>query len=252
MKKFILAIVVAIAAIYPNASLAANDSSKIISYVKSFNDQNNSSISAAWADPYIDIFSKSNEVICAELNKMLADKETAPIVMDMVSREFLSEPELNEVLLSFEEDGLKGVRFNIIDKAGVKSTFLFTIDDIRAYKSSENADYTMNKVVKDINGQNNPALTAAWEAPYLIMNIKIDDVGCAEMNKLLNNKETACELKNNILEQFLSTPKMTDTLLALEMTGLKGMRINLTDKVGAKTTFVYTIEDIHTYKDSKK
>ena len=53
MKKFILALVVAVAAVFPAASSAANDDSMMNIPVTAINIQDDSSISAAWDAPHL-------------------------------------------------------------------------------------------------------------------------------------------------------------------------------------------------------
>lgn len=54
----------------------------------------------------------------------------------MILEQFVSDPEMLEILVALEEVGLKGMRFNVTDSLNVKSTFLVTMADIRAYQSS--------------------------------------------------------------------------------------------------------------------
>ncbi|MGM9852557.1 MAG: hypothetical protein ACI30N_01120 [Muribaculaceae bacterium] len=136
MKKFILAIVVAIAAVFPVVSSAANDSSMMNLIVKAINDQKDPSINAAWKAPYLIMNVKLDTDGCTELNQLLADKSTESYVKDMILEQFVSDPEMLEILVALEEVGLKGMRFNVTDSLNVKSTFLVTMADIRAYQSS--------------------------------------------------------------------------------------------------------------------
>ena len=118
--------------------------------------------------------------------------------------------------------------------------------------SAQSGDDMMNMVVKAINDRNNPSVKAAWKAPYLIMNVKIDEAGCAEINQLLGDKEAASMLKNTLMDEFISDPEMIDIFLNLEKVGMKGLRFNITDKLGAKATLLMTMADFRAYKDSKK
>ena len=146
MKKFILAIIVTIAAVFPVASSADNDSIMMNWIVKILNEEKDPKFSAAWEAPYlimnfkIDKIEDEEDRAAVVLNLLLAHGETAPMVKDAMMEEFLNDPEMLELFMALEEVGLKGIRLNITDSLGAKATLLITMDDIRTYKASKEAE----------------------------------------------------------------------------------------------------------------
>lgn len=119
-----------------------------------------------------------------------------------------------------------------------------------ATNSAANDDM-MNMVVKIINDQNDPSVNAAWEAPYLIMNVKIAEDGCTEVNQLLADEKTAPMIKNMMLEEIIGDSEMLDVIIQLEQYGVKGLRLNITDSLGVKSTIFVTMDDIRAYQKEK-
>lgn len=139
MKKFILALVVAVAAVFPAASSAANDDSIMNILVTTINSHSDSSISASWDAPYLTLNDKLKEASCAELNQLLNTPSTAPAVKEVIMDLYLSE--LIEIIVELENYGLKGIRFNMTDSLGEKSTFILTVNDIRKYAKAKGMSF---------------------------------------------------------------------------------------------------------------
>ena len=141
MKKFILALVVAVAAVFPAASSAANDDSMMNILVTAINSQDDPSVSAAWDAPYLTLNVKLDEAGCAELNQLLKNPSTASAVKEMMMEQFLHDSEMLGIIVELEKYGLKGIRFNITDSLGVKSTFILTVNDIRKYAKAKGMSF---------------------------------------------------------------------------------------------------------------